>query len=278
MVKHIRKVISVEVHSLASGSSGNAMLVRAGDTNLLIDAGLPVRTLANALLNRGVAAADLHGILLTHEHSDHSCGAGGLARRNKTPLIANAATFQAYTERDALPFMAQELETGNTTAIGSIGIRSFAVSHDAAEPVGYVLEAGTTRIVYFTDTGCVTPVIREALRGVHLAIVEANHDLEWLRRGPYAPHMKERVASDTGHLSNSDCADVLAERLDEEGTCSIWLAHLSRVNNSTALARRTVQQRIMQHTRTPFSLEVALRDQVSLTWTPGNQAVQLALL
>ena len=254
------------------------MLVRAGNTNILIDAGLPVRSLANALLNRGVGVSELHGILLTHEHSDHTSGAGGLARRNKTPLIANAATFQAYTERDALPFMAQELPTGGTMAIGCIGIRSFSVSHDAADPVGYVIEAGNTRIVYFTDTGCVTPTIREALRGVNLAIVEANHDLEWLRRGPYPPHMKARVASDTGHLSNADCADLLAERLDEEGSCSIWLAHLSRVNNSATLARRTVQQRIAQHTRTPFSLDVALRDQISLTWTPGKQAVQLAML
>lgn len=278
MVKSFRSISSVEVHSLASGSSGNAMLVRAGDTNLLIDAGLPVRTLANALLNRGVGASELHGILLTHEHTDHSCGAGGLARRNKTPLVANAATFQAYTERDALPFMGRELVTGGTMAIGCIGIRSFSVSHDAADPVGYVLEAGNTRIVYFTDTGCVTPTIREALREADLAIVEANHDLEWLRRGSYPPHMKERVASDTGHLSNIDCGDLMAERLEQEGSCSIWLAHLSRMNNSPALARRTVQQRIMQRTSVPFSLEVALRDQVSLTWTPGKQVVQLALL
>ena len=153
MVKISNSITSVQVHSLASGSSGNAMLVRAGDTNLLIDAGLSVRALAAALAKRGVCASTLHGILLTHEHADHSSGAGGIARRNGTPLFANAATFEAYSQRDALPFLARELPTGGTTAIGCIGIRSFPVSHDAAETVGYVLEAGRTRIAYFTDAG-----------------------------------------------------------------------------------------------------------------------------
>ncbi len=254
------------------------MLVRAGDTNILIDAGLTVRALANALAKKGVAASELHGILLTHEHSDHSCGAGGLARRHGTPIVANTATFQAYTQRDALPFMAKELDTGGTTAIGCIGIRSFAVSHDAAEPVGYVLNIGATQITYFTDTGCVTEAIREAIRDADLAVVEANHDLDWLRRGPYPEHRKVRVASDTGHLSNVSCADLLAERLEARGALSVWLAHISRVNNSPALAKRSVQQRVAQQTRVPFSLEAALHDQPSVSWSPCKQAVQLALL
>ena len=278
MMRTARSVTSIQVHSLASGSSGNAMLVKAGDTNILIDAGLSARALANALAKKRVAAEDLHGILLTHEHSDHSCGAGGLARRHGTPIVANAATFHAYMQRDALPFMARELPAGGTTAIGCIGIRSFAVSHDAAEPVGYVLNIGATQITYFTDTGCVTEAIREAVRGAHLAIVEANHDLDWLWRGPYPEHRKARVASDTGHLSNADCAELLAERLEEGGALNVWLAHISSINNSPALAKRSVQQRIAQRTRVPVALEVALRDQPSVAWSPDRQAVQLALL
>ena len=278
MIRASRSLTSIQVHSLASGSSGNAMLVRAGDTNILIDAGLTVRALANALAKKGVAASDLHGILLTHEHSDHSCGAGGLARRHNTPIVANTATFQAYTQRDALPFMAKELATGGTAAIGCIGIRSFAVSHDAAEPVGYVLNIGATQITYFTDTGCVTEAIREAVKGADLAIVEANHDLDWLWRGPYPEHRKVRVASDTGHLSNASCGDLLAERLEDRGALSVWLAHISRVNNSPALAKRSIQQRVAQQTRVPFTLESALHDQPSISWSPCKQAVQLALL
>jgi len=117
-----------------------------------------------------------------------------------------------------------------------------------------------------------------ALRGASLAVVEANHDPDWLLRGPYTREMKERVASPTGHLSNSDCAGMLADRLEEGGPFCVWLAHLSRVNNSVSLARRTVLEQIAKRTSTPFHLEVALRDQPSVSWHAGARAVQLSLL
>jgi phosphoribosyl 1,2-cyclic phosphodiesterase len=158
------------------------------------------------------------------------------------------------------------------------GVRSFAVPHDAVDAVGYVLECGSLRIAYFTDAGSCTPVMREALQGATLAVVEANHDLDWLLRGPYTPEMKARVASATGHLSNHDCADLIAERLEEGGPMSVWLAHLSRVNNSAALARRTVRDRISRQTSVPFRLDVALRDQPSISWRSGAHGVQLTLL
>ncbi len=254
------------------------MLVQAGETNILIDAGLPLRTLSPLLARRGVGGSQLDAILLTHEHTDHSSGAGPLARRAGARLIANAATLQAYSERDDLPFATQELPTGGTLAIGPVGVRSFPIPHDAVDPVGFVLEVGKTRITYMTDVGCATPEMREALNGSSLAIVEANHDLDWLWRGPYTQEMKERVASPRGHLSNIDCADLLAQRLDGEGSFCVWLAHLSRVNNSVALARRSVKERIAQQTKVPVLIEVALRDHPSLSWRAGSRAVQLSLL
>ncbi len=268
----------VRVYALASGSSGNAMLVQAGKTNLLIDAGLPVRTLASHLLRRGIGVSNLDAILLTHEHTDHATGAGGMARRTGAPLVANTATLAAIAERDPLPFSTRELRTGGTVGIGSVGIRSFPVPHDAVEAVGFVLEVGSVQITYFTDAGSPTPSLREALRGANLAIVEANHDIDWLWRGPYTDEMKARVASPTGHLSNDDCADLLAERLEEGGALCVWLAHLSRVNNSPSLARRSVLARIAQQTSVPVSLEVALRDSPSVSWRAGAKAVQLSLL
>lgn len=268
----------VRVHALASGSSGNAVLVQAGTTNLLIDAGLPLRTLAPLLSRRGIAANGLDAILLTHEHTDHSCGAGPLSRRCGAPIVANAATLDAYAGREELPFTATELPTGSEMGIGEIGVRSFPVSHDAVDAVGFILEVGQTRITYFTDCGCRTPALQEALCGANLAIVEANHDIDWLWRGPYTEEMKARVASPTGHLSNADCADLLAERLEEGGSLCVWLAHLSRVNNSPALARRSVLARIAEQTRVPVSLEVALRDHPSVSWRRGARAVQLHLL
>ena len=129
-----------------------------------------------------------------------------------------------------------------------------------------------------TDVGCPTQAVREALQGANLAIVEANHDLDWLWRGPYTQQMKERVASPRGHLSNIDCADLLAERLDIDGPLSVWLAHLSRVNNSVALARRSVRQRIEQQTKVPVLIDVALRDHPSVSWRSRSSGVQLSLM
>lgn len=278
MLNQSSSTAAFSVESLASGSSGNVMLVRSRTTCLLLDAGRSLRVLGPQLARRGIAPEHLSAILLTHEHTDHISGAGAIARRSRIPIVANRPTLAAFAERDGLDFEAQELATGDETRIGDIKLRSFAVPHDAAAPVGYVLEANGARVTYFTDAGCVTPAMREALRGASLAIVEANHDVDWLMRGPYTPDMKARVASQTGHLCNADCGDLLAERLDEGGCLHIWLAHLSRVNNSPSLARRTVQQRIQRHTRVPFTLEIALRDQPSVMWQAGRQAVQLSLL
>ena len=268
----------VSVHSLASGSSGNAMLVRAGDTSVLIDAGIGVRSLAAMIAKRGVVDGRLDAILLTHEHTDHTIGAGDMARRTRAPLVGNRATLDAYALRDELSFAVTELSTGSEIVIGAFSVRSFAVPHDAVEAVGYVIQCGRTRIAYFTDAGSCTPEMREALRGASLAVVEANHDIDWLWRGPYTHEMKTRVASSTGHLSNADCADLIAERLDEGGPMCVWLAHLSRVNNSVSLARRAVRERIVLRTRVPFHLDIALRDQPSVSWRSGARGVQLSLL
>lgn len=268
----------LRVHALASGSSGNATLIQAGETNLLIDAGLSVQRLSSHLKRHGVGVGNLSGILLTHEHTDHASGAGALARKMDAPLIANAATLEACAQRDERPFPIRELTTGDVIRIGRLEVASFPVPHDAVEPVGFVIQSGQTRMFYATDVGSVTPAVRSALRGVNLAILEANHELNWLWRGSYTPDMKARVASETGHLSNGDCADVLAERLEEGGALCVWLAHLSRVNNSPALARRSVLARIREQTSVPFHLEVALRDHPSVSWRAGVQAVQLSLL
>lgn len=254
------------------------MLVQGGGTALLIDAGIGVRTLSAMLAKRGLVDGKLDAVLLTHEHTDHSIGAGPIARRTTAPIVGNRGTLAAYALRDELGFSSLELATGAEIAIGSFCVRSFPVPHDAADCVGYILECGRSRIAYFTDAGTTTPAIREALRGVSLGIVEANHDLEWLRRGPYTREMKERVESATGHLCNDDCADLIAERLEEGGPMCIWLAHLSRVNNSVSLARRSVRDRISKRTSVPFHLEVALRDQPSITWRSNSRAVQLSLL
>jgi phosphoribosyl 1,2-cyclic phosphodiesterase len=268
----------IRVHSLASGSSGNAMLVQSGETNLLIDAGLSLRALGQHLTKRGVVVGNLSGVLLTHEHHDHGLSANAVARRYNAPLIANSATLHALHERTGVDCSVHTLPTGHEWHIGGVCVRSFSVSHDAAEPVGYTLQTSASKIVYCTDNGCRTPHLTEALHGAALAIIEANYETDWLWRGTYTPEMKARVASDTGHLSNQDCAKLLAERLDNGSPLCVWLAHLSRNNNSPNLAKRMVSNFIKNAVSTPFTLEIALRDHPSLTWRSGQFASQMCLL
>ena len=254
------------------------MLVQSGSTSILIDAGLSLRSISPQFSKRGVHISGLSAILITHEHADHISGLGPIARKSNAPVISNAATIHACLARDELGYEAQELPTGDTRGIGSIGVRSFPISHDAAEPVGWILEVGKTKIVYATDIGVCTIALAEALSMADLIILEANHDLDWLERGSYTREMKARVASDTGHLSNDSCAAAISERLERDGPTTIWLAHLSRVNNSPSLARKTVQAGIAARTRVPFSLDVALRDHPSVSWWSRRQSVQLSLM
>ncbi len=268
----------VSVHCLASGSSGNSMLIQCGSTNILIDAGLSLRTISPQFSKHGVNISGLSAILITHEHSDHTSGLGPIARKSRAPVVSNTATLQACAARDELSYDCEELSTGETREIGCFTVRSFSVSHDAVEPVGWILESGNTKIVYATDTGYCSVELQSALSKADLIILEANHDLDWLQRGPYTHEMKARVASETGHLSNKACADAVSKRLEEDGPSTIWLAHLSRVNNSPSLARRSVQAGIRANTKVPFALDVALRDHPSVFWQAGRQAVQLSLM
>jgi phosphoribosyl 1,2-cyclic phosphodiesterase len=169
------------------------------------------------------------------------------------------------------------MPTGDEIQIGDLKVRSFPISHDAADPVGYRIEFSSSQVVVATDVGCINSILIEAFQGADLAIIEANHELDWLLRGRYSPEMKARVASDRGHLSNLDCANFVAELLDENGPCTVWLAHLSHENNTPSLAKTVVTRTINAVTKTPYHLEVALRDSPSLFWQLGLQSVQTAL-
>jgi len=268
--------MSLEVYALASGSSGNSILIAADGDGLLIDAGISSRRLMSAMKAKRLHPCRINGVLITHEHDDHTKGIQRICAGLRAPLVANRATLGACAERMDLP-AARELSTGDETQLGPFLVRSFSVSHDAADPVGYVIEHGGKRIFYATDCGCPLPGVREAMRRANLCILESNHDLDWLWRGPYPPHMKARVASDTGHLSNYDAASMLAERLDQDGPAVIWLAHLSAVNNSPSLARKSVTVHLQQSTKTLFNLDIALRDQPSVVWKSGQTAIQASL-
>jgi phosphoribosyl 1,2-cyclic phosphodiesterase len=238
----------VRVISLGSGSSGNALLVQSGETTVLVDAGFSARLLAGRLRNVGIAPASLTAILLTHEHGDHACGALSLAFQHSIPILSDPRTIDALlkqSSREARPAdwapERVELPVGRSASLGTLKVRSFAISHDAVAPCGYMLSTSAWRVGVMTDTGMVSAQALEALRGAHLLVIEANHDKDRLLAGPYPWYLKQRILGPTGHLSNEQTGEALTHLLDD-GPCWLWLAHLSRTNNTPDLARAQVSE------------------------------------
>jgi len=266
------------VHALASGSSGNATLVRAGRLTLLIDVGLPMRKLAAALLIYGLTPTDLHGALITHEHSDHVLSAHALSQRFGVPLIASDKTLQAiFAQKAQTPH--RVLPPGDRWTLGEIQIETFPIPHDAADPVGIniVHMPSRQKVSHLTDVGHITPTIREAIRGANLLVLEANHDVKRLQGGGYTGHLKARILGDNGHLSNEAAANLLCEHALTHGPHTVWLAHLSKENNTPKLALGYARATVAVETNCPVVFDVAKRDTPSAFWSPGRSALQLPL-
>ncbi|HUP28335.1 MAG TPA: MBL fold metallo-hydrolase [Chloroflexia bacterium] len=256
----------VRVGALASGSSGNAFLVESGEVKLLIDAGLGAAALEHYLWQRGVLPSQLAAIFVSHEHIDHLRGAGMLARRYRLPVVATEGTFLAGAAQfGALPEKVVQ-SIGREIHIGGVTVRTFAVSHDAAETVGFWIEAGNRNIVICTDLGCETGSIREALQAADLLVLEANHDVQRLWKGPYHPSLKRRVAGSRGHLSNAEAGRLISALAQDGRERTIWLAHLSAANNTPALAMDTIRQPLDRQGCAHLRVEVLLRDRPSHVW------------
>lgn len=223
----------------ASGSGGNCLLVSDRNTNILIDAGISARRVENALAMAGLAADDIGGVFVTHEHSDHVKGLPQLVKKHGVPIFAPRTV--AARMLGAMPALEQSVSiipVGESFPFGNIVISAFHTMHDTDESVGYVIEGGGSFGIA-TDTGCINEEITSALAGVGTVVIESNHDVQMLRDGPYPVYLKKRILSDNGHLSNDDCARF-ARRLAENGTRQIILGHLSRENNRPAIALETV--------------------------------------
>lgn len=265
---------TVQVISLASGSSGNALLVQHEGSTLLVDCGLSPRKLAALIRQAGVNPADLTAVLITHEHSDHINGLNVISRAWEIPLYMTAGTYHANPLVAGTPaFAGRPVITqtpGNTETIGQFAVTSFPVSHDAAEVCGYLIEAGDRSVAVFTDLGVAEPHLLEPLGRAELVVLEANHDEGMLQRGPYPWHLKRRVASDRGHLSNLACANLLCAVLPESGR-EVWLAHLSRTNNSAQLAAATVRQSLHAYglRDNAHAVKVLPAEGATLRWQPS---------
>ncbi|MCC6860327.1 MAG: MBL fold metallo-hydrolase [Bryobacterales bacterium] len=225
---------------LASGSSGNCAWVATEKTRLLVDAGLSFKEMERRLAGIGERPEKIDAVLITHEHSDHVGGLVPVARRLKIPVFATGATAAAVGWGEYRPHL-EIFQAGSRFAVGDIEIDSFTLPHDAADPVGFCLRSQGIKVALVTDLGYITESIRYQLRGAHALVLEANHDLDMLKVGPYPWSVKQRVMSRMGHLSNAMACDFLAEDLDTE-TCTLIMAHLSESNNHPEIVRMSVAE------------------------------------
>ncbi len=234
---------AVTVQSLGSGSSGNAFVIEYRQQVLLLDCGVGIRTLGRALRERGRRLDDLDAVLITHEHGDHISTLPRLAGLD-VPVVATAGTKRHLMIPDR---QWQPIATHSSIVVGEMTVWAIAVDHDATEPCGYLIEAGETRVSIFTDLGCWQDRLAEPILASDLVVLEANHDVEMLRRGPYPVHLKRRVASSKGHLSNSDAGVSLAATLRQgRRNPTVWLAHLSETNNTPVVAHGTVVRELLE--------------------------------
>ncbi len=239
---------------LGSGSGGNSTVVESAEGCLLLDAGFSCRQLERRLEAVGSSAAAVDAVLLTHEHEDHSKGVLRFARRHRVPIYCTRGTYRSPLR--ALGGLARPMAPGVPLHAAGFEVEVFPVSHDAREPVGIVVESRCGhRLGLATDLGRLTRPAWRSLRELDILILESNHDLDMLRTGPYPWRLKQRVASDRGHLSNDDAAagieDLLSDRLSW-----VVLCHLSETNNSPAFAAAAVRP-VLDRRRSRARLVVA---------------------
>jgi phosphoribosyl 1,2-cyclic phosphodiesterase len=267
------------VWSLASGSSGNAYLVRHGDTAMLVECGLPLRKLIPYLHQRGVAPRSLAGILLTHEHGDHARSARYISRRFRVPLFASGGTLGGLGVREhacAGASLLNEVYPGRPFNVGAIEVLPFLVPHDAAQPLGYRLMSGDGIVCIATDLGFVPQTVVPHFRDADLLVLEANHDERMVQIGPYPGFLKRRVLGEHGHLSNAATGRALVacgDRVPQQ----VWLAHLSQVNNTPARAELDVMRHLSAAGLSHVQLRVARRNRPSLRWCSEPTAVQIQM-
>ncbi len=230
--------MALVVRSLGSGSSGNALVVDSGTTAVAIDCGIGARALTAGLAAAGRRLGDLDAVLLSHEHADHVRAVPQVIKAG-VPFVATPGTARAA----GLP--ADRCETVRAEMplrIGDLTVVALRVSHDAAEPCGFHLSAPGGSVTVVTDLGRPDEALHDYLVASDLIVLEANHDETMVHRGPYPVHLKRRVLSPSGHLSNDDCGRLLAAALgDDDRRRTIWLAHLSTTNNRPPLARQAVE-------------------------------------
>lgn len=253
--------------SISSGSSGNCIYIGSDKTSVLVDAGISGKKIENGLKTLDMSTKDIDGILVTHEHSDHICGLGVLARRYGIPIYGTAATIEALKGMTSLGKISEDLyhvvEADTAFTIGDITIDPFHIYHDAADPVGYRLENDGRKTAVATDMGHYDDYIIAKLTGLDTILLESNHDIRMLEAGRYPYYLKRRILGNDGHLSNESAGRLLGCLLHDDMK-KVFLGHLSHENNYEALAFETVCTEVTMgdnpYKAKDFNISIAHRD------------------
>lgn len=223
---------------LGSGSRGNATLVEAGGTTVLLDCGFSITQLEHRLERLGKRVDEITAVIVTHEHGDHAGGVATLARTHNLPVWATPGTARAA----GLTTLVRDCRLFDCHApfmLGDLEVSPFPVPHDAREPCQFVFSDGARRLGILTDVGSSTPHIVACLSGCDALMLECNHDITMLVTGDYSPRLKQRVGGQHGHLNNGQAAALLAQ-IDRSRLRHLVAAHLSEKNNRPQLARQAL--------------------------------------
>jgi phosphoribosyl 1,2-cyclic phosphodiesterase len=243
--------------SLYSGSSGNCTYISSHNTRILVDAGLPGKSIEKALKQIEVEPQSIDGIFVTHEHIDHIKGVGVLSRKYNLPIFANSLTWKSMIKTIG------NIKEHNIKVIGDkyvnvkdMDILRYNIPHDAACPSGYAIYSEGKKVCIATDMGAFSDEVKTSIEDSDLILLESNHDVEMLKFGPYPYTLKRRILSNIGHLSNEDCGRAIVNITNGKRK-TIVLGHLSKTNNYPELAYKTVVN-ILRTNKISLNQEVVL--------------------
>lgn len=237
--------MNIKFLSLASGSSGNCYYLSDGDTSILIDGGLGIRSVKKVFKEYSLNLDDIKGVFVTHDHADHIKAVGHLAGKHNLPIYATKEVHEgiqkSYCMTEKLSDTHKKiLKKEETIKVGNIEVTCFEVPHDSTDNVGYNIKICDKYFTFITDVGRITPVITQYVRKTDYLVMEANYDMTMLANGPYPTHLKERIGSGNGHLCNRELARFIADNFTPR-LKNLWLCHLSKDNNHPELAQKTVE-------------------------------------
>lgn len=228
--------------SIGSGSQGNGTLIDNGTEGaLLLDCGFSAREARNRLAGKGLATADLAGILVTHEHGDHCKGVATLANDLRVPVYCTWGTWQVALSGRLDEALFQRIDPDGSFVAAGLSVQAVSVPHDARDPCQFVFSTGHVRLGVLSDAGSCTPAMVAAYQQCDALMLECNHDLRMLAEGPYPAQLKRRVASHQGHLNNVQAADFLRQ-VAHPGLQHLVATHISQKNNTFALALDALSQ------------------------------------